>query len=243
MSNPLGAPPSWGPVDPGVMVDTGAIMQMRLRDTLLRALSAAWLTAAPYNRPEATRFAAQAAALDRGSVYAQATATATTLNQTLAAKTSGSVAASATSLTVPAPLEVTDLRPGVDPQELWLRPFVYLWWRLGQGDTPAQAQRKGLNRAQNIGLTNLQLAKTHTARAVLLAHPDAVAYRRITRGDTSCDLCTTQLGPYPASYLMPIHPLCSCDIDPLTSVPGHVAPESPVEHTEIGPVLATGGTA
>ncbi len=237
MTAALGPPPSWGPIDPGVMNDTGAILQMRLRDTLLRGLSAAWLTAAPYNRPQAETFAAHAVTLDRGSVYAQATATATVLNQTLAAKTSRSVMAGATSLTVPGPLEAADLRPGVDPHELWMRPFVYLWWRLAQGDPLSEARRKGFNRAVNIGLTNLQLAKTHTARAVLTKHPDAVGYRRITRGDTSCEKCTTQLGPYPASYLMPIHPLCSCDIDPLTSITGGAARELPIEHTEIGPVL------
>lgn len=226
---------SWADLDPVSLHGRNLLMQDNLRATLTAAVARLWSTMAPYNRPESAQFSDVMAPISRGATAAMSTMTAVHLHQ-LASVHHGA-------LLPPAPLNphtlVGPTVRGVPPAELWLRPFITVWWRLAQGDDPATARQQGLDRALTIALTELQLAKTHTAAHVLPATRGVTGYRRITRGDGACALCTGALGPYPPDELMPIHDRCSCDIDPvLGDTPVEAADVAVEQHTELGPVLA-----
>ena len=224
----------WTELDPVALTQQNLVAQARLRATVTRSIVGLWGTLAPYNRPEAEKFVQYLLPLARGAQTAMSVMTASYLHQVISATANEPVG---TQVTVP-PRTVVGavLRDGLEQSELYQRPFTTIWWRLGQGDDPATARQKGLDRALTIALTDLQLAKTHTARAVLVAMPEVAAYRRVTRGDLSCPLCTEALGPFPAEQLLPIHDRCSCDLEPLlhTSAP---AEATTTQHGELGPLL------
>lgn len=224
----------WTELDPVALTQQNLVAQARLRATVTRSIVGLWGTLAPYNRPEAAKFVSYLLPLARGAQTAMSVVTASYLHQVISATANEPAS---TQVTVP-PRSVVGavLRDGLDQAELYQRPFTTVWWRLSKGDDPAVARQKGLDRALTIALTDLQLAKTHTARAVLTAMPEVSAYRRVTRGDLSCPLCTTQLGPFPAEQLLPIHDRCSCDLEPLlhASAP---APAPTEQHGELGPLL------
>lgn len=90
-----------------------------------------------------------------------------------------------------------------------------------------------------------------------------VGYRRVPAGGNVCELCLTAATQrYHRDDLMPIHPGCSCDVEPLygSEDPGQVidlvtsdtgepaAVDNPSDvvvqdHGELGPVLAVRGQA
>jgi hypothetical protein len=129
---------------------------------------------------------------------------------------------------VPATVTRTEaLRGGeVTAADVWRRPGLTVWTDLSRGTPPAEAIEHGLSRALQIGRTNLQLARTHSAHHVLSRRQRVQGYRRVPRGGSSCALCllaSTQR--YRKGDLMPIHPGCDCGIDPVYG------------HDDPGPVL------
>lgn len=111
------------------------------------------------------------------------------------------------------------------PADYYQRPFREIKWRLSQGKTLGEAVEAGRRRAESIALTDLQLVRTHTARAYaqeLNRRPPAdrgtrgtvVGYRRILSSNPNhcalCVLATTQR--YHRENLMPIHPNCGCTV-------------------------------
>lgn len=115
---------------------------------------------------------------------------------------------------------------GVDPTEVYRRPYAQLWWDLSQGKPFEQAVRAAGRRADTIAVTDLQLAKTHTARRVLDRAPrQVVGYRRELGSDPHhCALCLlTSSRIYHKTDLLPLHPGCSCTPTPV--VEGEQMPE------------------
>jgi hypothetical protein len=120
--------------------------------------------------------------------------------------------------------DVSRLR-GVDPLEVYGRPFVDVWAELADGRDLSQALAAGRLRAEQITTTDLQLAKTHTARARLEDDPNVVGYRRVLTGSQSCGLCVVaSTQRYHRSGLLPIHPGCDCGVAPIVgdTDPGQV---------------------
>lgn len=151
------------------------------------------------------------------------------------------------------------VRP-VDIHDVYHRPVVTARSVRAAGWETMEALRRGLNRAENIATTDLQLVKTHTAQAVLSNSDNVVGYRRVLTGNESCGLCmAASTRRYHKADLMPIHPGCDCGVAPLigTEDPGTVInndqlqalhrqgvePERTIiyEHGEIGPTLAVEG--
>ena len=143
---------------------------------------------------------------------------------------------------------------GITTLDAFTRPGSTIWYGLSQGKPLDMLVNKGLSRALDITRTNLQLASTHSARAVLSKKPGVVGYRRVLTGGDSCPLCqiaSTQR--YHKEDLMPIHPGCTCGVSPIYghSDPGQVIDSQSREkqdvkvvvheHGEIGPVLAVEG--
>lgn len=74
-----------------------------------------------------------------------------------------------------------------------------------------EAVASGERRARTLGLTDLQLATTHTAREVLQNDSRVFGYRRVLTGAENCGLCiVASTALYHTSNLMPIHNRCDC---------------------------------
>jgi hypothetical protein len=75
---------------------------------------------------------------------------------------------------------------------------------------------RGERRAKLIGLTDLELAVTHTVRERLADEPRYKYFRRVLTGAENCGLCVVaSTQRYRTSNLMPIHPNCDCVVEPL----------------------------
>lgn len=106
---------------------------------------------------------------------------------------------------------------GVDAVDVYARPGATVWTALSEGTPIAAAQAQGIERLRKLAATNLQLAKTHTARRSLELAPKAVVgYRRVLVGRTNCALCiVASTSRYRRGDLQPIHPGCDCSILPI----------------------------
>jgi len=117
---------------------------------------------------------------------------------------------------------------GVDPAEVYARPFVTTWTALSQGKAYAQAVAEGRTRLLSITETDMQLARTHAARQSM--QRGGVRYfRRALRGPGNCALCTiASTQRYRVENLMPIHPGCNCKPEPLVGNkdPGQIIDEA-----------------
>lgn len=116
--------------------------------------------------------------------------------------------------------DITRLRQGSDPAEVYARPFHLVWRQLH--DLPhepgavEQAINAGEHRASDLAATDLQLAKTHATRAVLAQQSHVTGYRRVLEGSYSCGLCiVASTLRYHKRQLMPVHPGCDCSVEPI----------------------------
>jgi hypothetical protein len=154
------------------------------------------------------------------------------------------------------------LRNGVPPEIEYVRPFKEIWYQLSQDKDFAEAVGIGETRAMAMINTDLQLARTHSARYALGESGPSVGvvgYRRVPSSDSACSLCqiaATQR--YHIQDLMPIHANCHCGIEPIEGTrkigqkidlkfADPVPPDFPGltvhENGEIGPVLTVKGQA
>jgi hypothetical protein len=86
-----------------------------------------------------------------------------------------------------------------------------------------EAVARGERRAKLIGLTDLELAVTHTVRERLAEEPRYRYYRRVLTGAENCGLCVVaSTQRYRKGDLMPIHPNCDCVVEPLPDDAPHV---------------------
>lgn len=108
------------------------------------------------------------------------------------------------------------LRGGVDPAEVYARPFKTIWKALAAGTDFPDALAQGRLRAFQLASTDLQLAKTNAMRTLLADNRHVVGYRRVLTGTRSCGLCVVaSTQRYHKDRLMPIHPSCDCNVAPI----------------------------
>lgn len=117
---------------------------------------------------------------------------------------------------------------GVDPAEVYDRPFTEVYTALSKGESLDVAVGRGSHRLETIAKTDLQLAKTHTVREVAAEMPKFKYTVRVLRGEFDCALCmiaATQR--YHKEDLAPIHPGCDCDVKTVTADydPGQIIDE------------------
>lgn len=113
--------------------------------------------------------------------------------------------------------DVSALR-GVDPLEVYSRPFRQVWTELSLGQDLQEAITAGQRRAEQLVATDLQLAKTHAAQAVM-EQSSAEFYQRVLRGEHDCAKCViTSTRVYHKADLLPIHPGCNCDVQPINDL-------------------------
>ncbi|MFI8084371.1 hypothetical protein ACIF6L_26655 [Kitasatospora sp. NPDC086009] len=106
------------------------------------------------------------------------------------------------------------IRGGVDPADVYRRPFKVVWKALAEDDVPFDIARdRGAARLETLAKTDLQLARTHTVRLVTEQQPAVKYVMRELRGEFDCALCliaSTQR--YRKEDLLPIHPGCDCGV-------------------------------
>jgi len=190
-----------------ILIAANARATQALRQRTLDLLNALWRGLGTWHRPDAERFAPQAAGIVAQAQLQMSHLTAAFL-QAYAERLGTHIAAA--SLT-----DLTDLRK-VDPLEEYARPFVDVWTALKDGKGLPDAVQAGQERLDNLAATDVQLAKTHTAQRALASDARIVGYRRVLEGTYSCGLCiVASTQRYHKAELMPVHPGCDCDITPI----------------------------
>lgn len=121
---------------------------------------------------------------------------------------------------------------GVDPVDVYERPFKEIWTALSGGEPLDVAVDRGSHRLTTITKTDLQLARTHTFREVTAQQDGVEYYIRELRGEYDCALCliaSTQR--YHKKDLLPIHPGCDCEPKTVTADydPGQIIDEQRLE--------------
>lgn len=123
----------------------------------------------------------------------------------------------------------------VPVDEEYRRPAVQVYTALSQQKPFDAAVAEGRDRLVSLLTTDVQLAKTHQARASLAASGYRY-YRRVLTGMENCALCqiaSTQR--YHVGDLMPIHPGCDCGIEAVDADwdPGQVLDSALLEDTHL----------
>ncbi|MFF1417642.1 hypothetical protein [Streptomyces sp. NPDC058280] len=121
---------------------------------------------------------------------------------------------------------------GVDPEDVYTRPFKDVWAAIADGDDLDVAVDRGAHRLETVTKTDLQLARTHTVREVGSDMPRFQYTVRELQGEYDCALCmiaSTQR--YRKRDLAPIHPGCDCLVKLVTADedPGQVIDEEKLE--------------
>ena len=195
----------------------------QLRAQLLAALAGIWLRLGSWRETDIERFVRLAVPLVQGAQTRMSALTAAYLSRQVALTTGEPLRHA------PAPTAVVrePLR-GVPLAEEYARPFHDVWTALHDQKPLPEAVQAGQNRLTNLAATDLQLAKTHSARAVMDREPRIAGYRRVLEGPHSCGLCiVASTQRYHKADLMPIHPGCDCSVWPIVgdSDPGLVINE------------------
>lgn len=132
---------------------------------------------------------------------------------------------------------------GVDPADVYERPFKDVWWALSEGEPLDVAVNRGSNRLETLTKTDLQLARTHTVRDVSADMPRFKYTIRELQGEYDCALCiVASTQRYMKEDLMPIHPGCDCLVKTVTADydPGQVIDEQKLEQIHDAVAAALG---
>lgn len=133
---------------------------------------------------------------------------------------------------------------GVDPVDVYERPFKDVWTAIANGEPLDVAVDRGRNRLNTLVKTDLQLARTHTAREVADEMPAVTYTIREPIGEYNCALClVASTQRYEKKKLMPIHPGCDCLVKIITAAtdPGQVIDEERLQaiHAAVEAALGT----
>lgn len=107
----------------------------------------------------------------------------------------------------------------MDVSEVYQRPFRQVWFELSTDMDFADAVKVGETRVAKLIETDLQLAKTTAAQAVMSQSSGSGLYQRVLKGEHDCVKCVlTSTRVYTKEELLPIHPGCDCDVEPIADL-------------------------
>jgi hypothetical protein len=185
------------------------------RVQLAAFMAALWASLPDYRNGSMREFVSQALPMVSGAMQHMQALTAAYL-----ATLNGLSGGSATPVAARA-VDVASVRSGADPQDVYERPF-HLVWRMLADQQPLDSAKVGASirageaRAVQLALTDVQLAKTHTARDLMARNRNVVGYRRQLEGAHSCALCiVASTQRYHKADLLPVHPACDCSVVPI----------------------------
>jgi hypothetical protein len=175
-----------------------------LRSRLLGIVAAAYASETNnYGDAAATAFVAQVVPAVQAAQQTMAALTSAYLSHLI------SSAAGGTAAPVGVPVGLLEAVRGVDPAEVYRRPYVQVWIDLSRGKDLQEAVAAGGRRAASLAATDLQLAKTKASQIVMADDRRVIGYRRVLVGSHSCGMCVVaSTVRYRKSNLMPIHPGC-----------------------------------
>lgn len=182
-----------------------------VRTRFLAVLGATWLGLGAWRTADMQRFLSTALPMVAGAQRLMGTLTDAYLSRVVGALTGSS----SLPVGLPTSLVTGEALRGVPPAEVYQRPFVATWTALSNGQSLDSAVQQGAERLRSVAATDLQLAKTHSASAAMQRMQRVTGYRRVPDA-TACALCliaSTQR--YHKADLLPIHPGCGCDVEPL----------------------------
>lgn len=117
------------------------------------------------------------------------------------------------------PIDQDEIRGarGVDQRIVYRRPAVDVYTALAAGKPLPQAAAEGRLRLTQLIGGDMQLAKVHASRQSMRGYPEeGQFYRRVLTGRENCALCmVASTQRYYRGDLLPIHPGCDCDVQPL----------------------------
>ena len=217
---------------PSAVAEAQTIMQARIRDALVAAVSAAWLRLPGYDEEHVAGWLEQVVPMVLAAQSASANMTDAYLAHFLGRQPLGVSASAVTGAA---------LRAGATPQQVYRRPFVNVWTALSKGQDFELAVRAGMARAGDLAATDVQLAHRAALRSVQLKDQRIQAWSRVPDAN-ACAFCRKIAGAKVHSAdAMPLHPGCGCTLEPLTEpVPVATAlPEGVAvnQHGELGPIL------
>jgi hypothetical protein len=242
--------------------DTGKIIlgystaARTVRDRVVGFVDRTWRALPAYRDPDIDHFVTRAVPIVTGAQRTLAAMTAAYLAALEAETLNVDVAPRGVPAAVLAPAKIR----GVAPATVYRRPAITVYRALAAGKTLSEAVDLGAARASTLVSTDLQLARTHATRYLLERNDNVAKYRRVPGGDNVCDLCELAAEQdYSTDDLMPIHPNCSCDVEPIFDGAGGDPGIADLidstddtdrlgdngiavhEHGELGPVLAVAG--
>jgi hypothetical protein len=121
---------------------------------------------------------------------------------------------------------------GIPLETEYERPFTQVWTALSNGEPFDVALQRGEARLSSLVKTDLQLARTHTAREVTDQQPGVQYTIRVPIGEYNCALCLVAATQrYRKKDLLPIHPGCDCIVKTVKADfdPGQVIDEQRLE--------------
>ena len=127
--------------------------------------------------------------------------------------------------------EVWNLRNGVEPEDVYLRPFKTVYKALAADRPLTEAVELGATRLAEVAEADLQQTYARSSRAAMQGLPEEVRprfWRRVLVGEENCAMCVVaSTQRYRVEALNPIHPGCDCRVEPIFGRdPGQViAPE------------------
>lgn len=187
-----------------------AVAQVRAR--VLAYVERAWRGLGRYDRGDIERFVE----LILPQIAGGQVTTASLTDAYLAQLERTVLGSAARTVGVDAASVLTEALRGVPAAEVYQRAGVTVWRSLADGVPYERAVERGLERALSMASTDLQLAKTHTARAVMAPNEKIARYRRSLTGGRSCGLCVVSATKvYRKQDLQPIHPGCDCGVLPI----------------------------
>lgn len=199
-----------------------------LRGSMLRTLIAVWFGLRSWRDADQQRFVRQAITQVAGAQRQMQSLTLAYLSALI-----GDMTGQQPARVLPPPRTMEQLRPA-DPTVVYARPFRTLYASLGEGREFPDAMQDAVRRLVHIAATDLQLAKTYTARDAMAGDGRIVGYQRVLVGSQSCGLCVVaSTQRYHKGELLPIHPGCDCAVAPIIGDqdPGQIINETRLEDT------------
>ena len=111
----------------------------------------------------------------------------------------------------------TDALRGVDAREVYARPFATVRTEVSRDKALDAAVAIASQRLRKTIESDMQLAKTHTARHVFSGTDGVTGFIRTLSGPKNCALCyVASTQRYHKGDLLPIHPGCDCGVEEIT---------------------------
>jgi hypothetical protein len=115
------------------------------------------------------------------------------------------------------PKQVTHVRRGVTPQEVYARPFGKVWKAMGDGKPLDEAINDGRSYLAALAVMDIAMSVRATYQEIGQQSDQITLWVRVADA-TACDICSASDGAtYRDGNDMGLHPACGCTLEPGSS--------------------------